>query len=78
MDKRYIVVGDHIERPGAAPVYVEPLELCRLYGIDPKEAILVDRRHHTYRHIMRKYPHLPVLMPRADGYYDLKEKEGGG
>lgn len=76
MDKRYIVVGDHIEGPAGVPHYIEPLKLCRLYGIDPKNAILVDRRHHTYRHIMRKYPDLPVLMPRADGCYDLKKGEG--
>ena len=72
-DKRYIAVGDLISGEDGELVYVEPLELCRLYQIDPNTAILVDRRHHTYRHIMRQYPHLPVLRPRQDGNYSLDE-----
>ncbi len=72
--KRYIVVGDHLTGEDGLPYFVEPLELCRRYQIDPSRAILVDRRHHTYRIIMRKYPELPVLMPRQDGDYSFKEK----
>lgn len=71
-DKRYIVVGDHLTDEKGLPFFVEPLELCKLYKVDPSTAILVDRRHHTYRHIMRKYPELPVLMPRQDGNYQLE------
>lgn len=56
-----------------SPHFVEPLELCRLYKIDPSQAVLVDRRHHTYRIIMRKYPELPVLLPRQDGDYSLQK-----
>lgn len=69
--KRFIVVGDHLTGEDGLPVYMEPLEVCRRYGIDPQEAILVDRRHHTYRHLLRAHPELPVLRPRQDGNYVL-------
>lgn len=70
--KQYIVVGDHLTGEDGLPYFVEPLELCRLYKVDPSVAILVDRRHHTYRILIRKYPDLPVLMPKQDGQYNIK------
>ncbi len=70
-NKRYIVVGDHLTGENGLPYFVESLELCRLYKVDPNQAILVNRRHHTYRIIIRKHPDLPVLMPKQDGDYSL-------
>jgi hypothetical protein len=62
-NKRYIAVGDHIEDAEGNLRHVEPLEVCRQHQVDPHEAILVERRHHTYRIILRKHPDLPVLRP---------------
>lgn len=73
-EKQYIVVGDYLTDEAGQPVYVEPLELCRRYGVDPRRAILVDRRHHTYRHILRAHPDLPVLRPRQDNDYSLESQ----
>ena len=54
-NKRYIVVGDHLTGENGLPYFVEPLELCRLYKVDPSQAILVNRPP----------PHLPDHYSQA-------------
>ncbi len=71
--KKYIVAGDALESCEGEVQYIDSMELCRLYGIHPSEAILVERRQPSYRHVIRSHPDLPVLRPRPDGDYSLEE-----
>ena len=71
--KKYIVAGDALQSIAGEVQYVDAMELCRLYGVHPSEAILVERRQPSYRHVIRSHPDLPVLRPRPDGDYSLEE-----
>ena len=62
--KKCIVVGDQIEGEDGAPVYLDALEICKRLGVNPNEAVLVDHRGPSHRHIIQKYPDLPVLGPK--------------
>lgn len=75
--KKYIVAGDALESCEGEVHYFDALKLCGLYGIHPSEAILVERRQPSYRHVIRSHPDLPVLRPRSDGNYSLDEPCGG-
>ena len=76
INKKYIVAGDALESCEGEVQYVDAMELCRLYGIHPSVAVLVERRQPSYRHVIQIYPHLPVLRPRLDGNYSLDESSG--
>lgn len=71
IQKKYIVAGDALESCEGEIKYFDAMELCRLYGVHPSAAILVERRQPSYRHVIRSHPDLPVLRPRADGDYSL-------
>ena len=78
IQKRYIVAGDALESGEGEIQYIDAMQLCRLYGVHPSEAILVERRQPSYRHIIRNHSHLPVLRPRPDGNYSLEDNPPAG
>ena len=63
--KKWLIYGDNVfSKYDGDKHYINPDELIRLYGLDPKECITVglfDRREGL--------PFLPILTPRYDGDY---------
>jgi hypothetical protein len=65
--KKYIVIGGYIvSKKDNDRHYVGPMELIKLYGVDPKECILVNQEYDP-----RTYKDLIELRPRYDGDYIL-------
>ena len=50
--------------------YVSTLKLCSLYGVDPKDCLLISSK--TDIRGMRIPPKLPTLTARYDGDYSLE------
>ena len=66
--KKYIVCGGEvISKNDEDRHYIYPIEVCELYGLDPKECFLL--RNGTVKEFYGLPKALPVLRPRSDGDY---------
>jgi hypothetical protein len=67
--RRYLVIGGTVlSRHDGDRHQVGPRELCRLYGIDPSEAILLDSDDDPRGRGLR-HEDFVVLRPRYEGDY---------
>lgn len=70
--KKYLVVGGKIESKNDRDVhYISPMQLVRLYGVDPRDCVLVSDAEDLRG---RDCEGLTILSPRYDGNYLAHEK----
>lgn len=70
-NKKYLVLTFNF-----GELYVSAEQLIRLYGVDPKECIILPAPPITpdyyYNHVLKNNKNLIVLKPRLDGNYTLE------
>lgn len=67
--KRFLVIGDEVYSATDGQVhYVSARRLVDLYGLDPRECVLVDRDQRMGE-LLNLPQGLRVLRPRNDGNY---------
>lgn len=65
---KYCVVGGWlISKTDADRHYVNAKKLCKLYGVNPEECMLYEEAQN-----MPISTRLPILRPRLDGNYSLR------
>lgn len=75
--KDYVVVGGKVKsRKTGNVVMATPLQLCSVYGIDPKKAVLVDEMTPVrYWQLRIAWWFLPIMQPRDAGDYAEHKKQ---
>lgn len=72
-EKEYIVIGSEVRsRKDGDYHYVDAMQLCRLYGLDPQKAVLLEERNHFNNPAIfdsKEAKDLPIYRPRYDGKY---------
>lgn len=73
-NKKYLVLTFNL-----GELYVSADQLIRLYGVDPKDCIILPAPPITpdyyYNHVLKNNKNLIVLKPRPDGNYTLPKRQ---
>jgi hypothetical protein len=69
-EKRYLVIGGEVFAADGDVHYIDAMTLCRLYGVDPRDAVLAE--HEGTPPGVREENYI-VLRPRDNGDYRLPE-----
>ena len=73
ISKKYFVIGGPVRsRSDGDEHYVNSKRLCELYGVDPKECVMVESADGHKRNLTPG--NLIVLKPRSDGNYQLPDE----
>lgn len=75
-NKKYVVIGGRVQSVNDGDIhYIDALQLCHLYNINPQEAHLVENSTPRPLALSRD---LIWLYPRRDGNYCLPDGEREG
>lgn len=72
--KKYICCGGYVvSATDNQEHYISAFRLARLYGVDPRECILVDHYndHNLLGYELGHLIHLIFLYPKSDGNYTI-------
>ena len=71
--KKYICYGGPVPTGGGFRVYIEPYELCYLYGVDQHECIFINDSNRDFILKGLDKSNLIELWPDPSGRYELTD-----